>query len=93
MILPGIYKAKKDSSPHLGYICPHLRVPYRDVQAGGDAGIRIHVGNTPCQVDGCIETGTQEDGDAVDYSKTAFDKVMSVTPDEFEVEIAEDFQQ
>src|SRR5271165_3403944 len=42
-IKEGTYSAKLDMSPHMGYVCPHLRVPERDTAAGGDAGIRIHI--------------------------------------------------
>ena len=34
----GVYSARLDKSPHLGYVCPHLQVPDRDTLAGGDAG-------------------------------------------------------
>jgi hypothetical protein len=76
----GLYDAQIDESPRLGYNCPHIRVPLRDEAAGGDAGIRIHIANEPCQLEGCIETGTQLDGDAVDNSRLAFEKLISFLP-------------
>ena len=83
----GTYSAQLDKSPHLGYVCPHLKVPVRDAAAGGDAGIRIHIANTPIQVEGCIATGTCIDGDALDSSRAAFDKMMAVLPQEFSVTV------
>ena len=87
MILPGTYTAKLDASPRLGYVCPHIAVPERDKAAGGDAGIRIHILNEPCQSDGCIGVGTAVDGDAVDTSRVAFDLMMSKLPPSFTVTI------
>lgn len=76
----GAYEAVIDLSPHLKYKCPHLRVPARDSAAGGDAGIRIHIANEPEQVDGCVGVGEAIDGDALDHSKAAFDKLMTLLP-------------
>lgn len=76
----GTYAAVIDLSPHLNYKCPHLRVPARDSAAGGDAGIRIHVANEPCQVDGCIAVGDSIDGDAMDNSGDAFRRLMALLP-------------
>lgn len=81
----GLYDAKLDKSPRLGYVCPHIVVPMRDVAAGGDAGIRIHVANEPAQLKGCIAVGTRKDGDAEDESKKAFDKLMALLPPSFKV--------
>ena len=81
----GLYTAVLDVSPRLGYLCPHIRVPIRDTTAGGDAGIRIHKANQPCQLEGCIATGDSVDGDAVDDSKDAFDRMMSNLPQKFQV--------
>jgi hypothetical protein len=80
MIEVGEYDAVIDLSPRLGYLCPHIRVPDRDQAAGGDAGIRVHILNDPCQSEGCIGTGTIRDGDAVDNSKIAFAAMMSHLP-------------
>ena len=87
-IQEGLYSAKLDKSPHLGYVCPHLKVPERDMAAGGDAGIRIHILNEPCQSDGCIGTGLSIDGDALDNSRAAFDRLMAVLPQEFTVVVS-----
>ncbi len=86
----GVYAAVIDLSPHLKYKCPHLRVPTRDLAAGGDAGIRIHVANEPCQVDGCIACGLSIDGDAIDHSQSAFDKLMALLPPSLTVEVCRD---
>jgi hypothetical protein len=79
-IAEGLYDAVIDVSPRLGYLCPHITVPLRDQAAGGDAGIRIHKLNEPCQSEGCIGPGMKKDGDAEDNSKEAFDKMMSLLP-------------
>lgn len=79
-IEPGTYTARIDLSPRLQYLCPHLIVPDRDQAAGGDAGIRIHIANTPDQVEGCIAVGLAWDNDSVDSSKLAFDKLMALLP-------------
>lgn len=81
----GLYDAIIDVSPRLGYACPHIRVPMRDQAAGGDAGIRIHKANEPCQLEGCIAPGLEKDGDAEDNSKEAFDKLMAKLPPSFKV--------
>lgn len=72
--------AKNDLSPRLQYRCPHIRVPLRDQEAGGDAGLRIHIANDPSQSLGCIFPGEQLDGDAVDQSGLAFNDVMKLLP-------------
>jgi|HubBroStandDraft_1064217.scaffolds.fasta_scaffold727244_1 hypothetical protein len=79
-ILDGTYMAVIDMSPRLQYNCPHIKVPLRDTEAGGDAGLRIHKANEPSQSLGCIFPGTAEDGDAVDDSKDAFNGMMSLLP-------------
>lgn len=79
-IKDGVYTAKVDMSPRLGYMCPHIKVPERDTEAGGDAGLRIHRANEPSQSLGCIFPGEQIDGDAVDDSKDAFDAMMALLP-------------
>ena len=88
-ILDGVYTAKIDLSPRLGYRCPHIAVPLRDVAAGGDAGLRIHKANTPSQSLGCIFPGENLDGDAVDNSGEDFDAMMLLLPpaDAFQVSI------
>lgn len=88
MILAGVYNAKLDLSPRLRYVCPHIAVPERDKAAGGDAGIRIHILNAPCQSEGCVGVGTAVDGDAVDNSRAAFDALISKLPSAFLVNIS-----
>jgi hypothetical protein len=88
MIPEGTYKAKKDMSPRLGYVCPHLEVPSRDEKAGGDAGIRIHILNDPNQSEGCIGAGSQIDGDSIDNSRIAFNRLMIALPEEFAIKIS-----
>lgn len=79
-ILDGMYQTIIDMSPRLQYICPHIQVPLRDTEAGGDAGLRIHKANEPSQSLGCIFPGEQVDGDAVDDSKDAFNSMMQLLP-------------
>lgn len=78
-IAEGLYDAVIDMSPREGYLCPHIHVSDRDFAAGGDAGLRIHVLNLPCQSLGCIGVGTK-DGDALDNSRVSFDRMMSMLP-------------
>ncbi len=85
---PGTYTARLDMSPRLRYVCPHLRVPNRDNQAGGDAGIRIHVANEPHQLCGCLAVGESLGTDWLDHSRIAFDRLMTLLPPEFTVEIS-----
>jgi hypothetical protein len=89
LVLPGTYSAQLDKSPHLGYVCPHLRVPDRDALAGGDAGIRLHVANFASQIRGCVALGLEIGPDCLNHSQAAFDKMMAVLPQEFSVEITE----
>jgi Family of unknown function (DUF5675) len=79
-ILDGDYVAVVDMSPRLKYNCPHIKVPLRDTEAGGDAGLRIHKANEPSQSLGCVFPGEQVDGDAVDDSKDAFNAMMALLP-------------
>lgn len=90
-ILDGDYTAVIDMSPRLQYKCPHIRVPLRDQEAGGDAGLRVHKANEPQQSLGCVFPGEQVDGDAVDDSKDAFNAMMALLPtdgSEFSVSIS-----
>lgn len=81
----GLYDAKLDKSPRLGYVCPHIAVSMRDMAAGGDAGIRIHIFNEPQQSKGCIGVGLRVSGDSVEESKNAFEKLMKLLPPTFKV--------
>jgi len=79
-ILDGTYQAKVDLSPRLQYLCPHIAVPLRDKEAGGDAGLRIHIANFPSQSLGCIFPGLDTADDAVENSHVAFNSMMSLLP-------------
>jgi hypothetical protein len=83
----GLYSAKIDMSPRLGYKCPHIRVPSRDDRAGGDAGIRIHIANFPHELLGCIAPGKAHIENMVTESRTTFTAMMARLPDNFSVEI------
>ena len=90
----GIYDLDIDKSPRLGIFTPHLRVPSRDAQAGGDAGIRIHPANYPHELRGCIAVGTAAEANAVDHSRTAFARLMAIlmeTEEPLTIEISEAF--
>jgi hypothetical protein len=93
-ILDGTYVAVVDLSPRLQYLCPHIRVPLRDQEAGGDSGLRLHIGNFPYQSEGCIFPGLAIDGNGVDNSKAAFESLMTLLPQdgsEFTVNITTSF--
>ena len=80
MIPKGVYPAVKALSPHFGFDTPHLSVP-------GRTYIEIHPANYPSQLEGCIAMGMSLDGDALDYSKEAFEKLMAVLPASFLVSV------
>jgi Family of unknown function (DUF5675) len=77
----GIYPAQKEPSPHFGFETPHLTVPDRTY-------IEIHPANYPLQLEGCIAVGTSIDGDSLDNSDVAFQRMMAVLPQEFTVVVA-----
>lgn len=97
LILPGRYRVTFDESPRLGYVTPHLAVPDRDAAARArgqdEAGIRLHKFNEPEQGEGCIGVGQIIDGDAVDWSKKAFDELMLLTDKNKEtwIEVTEEY--
>jgi len=76
----GTYPARKRDSAHF-----HMRVVGIDVPNRTD--IEIHPANTPVQVKGCIATGSEVDNDALDNSRSAFDKMMGIVPEEFTVRV------
>ena len=80
----GIYTGQVSYSPHFQYNTPHINVPNRTY-------IEIHPANFPSQLEGCVAIGQQLDGDALDYSKKAFDSLMAILPNSFQVEIVESF--
>lgn len=77
----GTYSAHKELSPHFGFETPHLIVPNRTY-------IEIHPANYPLQLEGCIAIGSAVDGDSLDNSDVAFQKMMAVLPQEFTVSIS-----
>lgn len=87
LIDAGSYSARLDKSPHLGYQTPHLQVPKRDLLAGGDAGLRIHVANFPSQLEGCVAVGLSLGLDSVEHSHAAFDSLIKLLPTSFAVTI------
>ena len=90
----GIYDLDIDKSPKLGIFTPHLRVPSRDTEAGGDAGIRVHPANYPHELRGCIAVGTEAEANAVDHSRTAFARLMTVlmaTDEPLTIEVLEEY--
>ena len=90
----GIYDLDIDKSPRLGIFTPHVRVPSRDAAAGGDAGIRLHPANYPGQLLGCIAVGDKAEADAVDHSRTAFARLMTVlmaTDEPLTIEVLEEY--
>jgi hypothetical protein len=74
----GLYDVAFDYSPRFNAIMPHIIVPVRDQEAGGDAGIRIHPANLPEQLEGCIAVGDQEEPDAVDNSRVTFNMLFKL---------------
>lgn len=77
----GTYPTKLAFSGHFQRNTPHLDVP-------GRTYIEIHPANWPSQLEGCIAIGAAIDGDALDSSATTFEKLMTLLPDEFTVEIS-----
>lgn len=77
-ILPGTYTMKFDYSPRFNRTMPHLIVPDRDAEAGGDAGIRIHWGNNPSNYEGCIGVGNGQEGDSIDNTVDTFNKLYTI---------------
>lgn len=81
-INPGTYVVKIDFSPRFNRLLPHVVVPDRDAEAGGDAGIRLHWGNVPANYEGCIGVGNGQDGDSIDNTVTTFNQLYSIIKDE-----------
>jgi Family of unknown function (DUF5675) len=77
----GVYSARLELSPHFGFQTPHIDVPRRTY-------IEIHPANYPLQLEGCVAVGSAIDGDALDSSRSAFDRLISILPQEFTVEVA-----
>lgn len=77
----GTYRGYKRDSAHLGMRVLGIDVPNR-------TDIECHPANTPSQLLGCVAVGSTIDGDALDNSKVAFEKMMSIVPDEFTVVVS-----
>lgn len=85
VIIPaGPYNAQVALSPHFGFDTPHLAVSNRTY-------IEIHPANYPKQLEGCIAVGSQIDGDALDSSRQAFDALIKLLPQQFDVVVSEEF--
>ena len=77
----GVYRGYKRDSAHFGMRVVGIDVPNR-------TDIEIHPANWPHQLDGCIAVGESIGNDALDNSRSAFQKMMLAVPEEFTVEIA-----
>lgn len=80
-ISEGIYRTHMETSPHFGFVTPHLSVE-------GRTCIEIHPANYPTQLEGCISVGTTIDNDTLDNSDAAFEKMMKILPQEFLVKVS-----
>lgn len=78
MIPEGTYRGYKRDSAHFGMRVVGIDVPNR-------SNIECHPANYPSQLLGCVAVGTSRDGDALDNSDAAFDKMMETVPEEFTV--------
>ena len=78
----GTYRGYKRDSAHFSMRVVGIDVPNR-------TDIECHPANTPNQLLGCIAVGTTIDGDALDDSKAAFDKMMLAVPEEFSVIVSQ----
>jgi hypothetical protein len=74
----GLYDIAFDYSPRFNQIMPHIKVPLRDQEAGGDAGIRIHPANFPGELQGCIAVGDKQEPDSVDNSRVTFNTLFKL---------------
>jgi len=74
----GTYRGYKRDSTHFG-----MRVVGIDVPNHTD--IESHPANFPLQLNGCVAVGDKQDGDALDSTRDAFDRMMAAVPEEFTV--------
>ncbi len=74
----GTYPGRKRDSAHFGMRVVGIDVPNR-------TDIECHPANLPLQLNGCIALGESKDGDAIDNSKTAFQRMMNLLPESFAV--------
>jgi Family of unknown function (DUF5675) len=77
----GTYQGYKRDSAHFGMRVVGIDVPNR-------TNIECHPANQPSQLLGCVAVGEMIDNDALDNSRSAFDRMMSIVPDSFTVEIS-----
>lgn len=77
----GTYRGYKRDSVRFG-----MRVVGIDVPSRTD--IECHPANFPLQLDGCIAIGETKDGDALDNSRAAFQRMMAELPETFTVEVS-----
>ena len=77
----GVYCGYKRDSAHFDMRVVGIEVPNR-------ANIECHPANTPSQLLGCIAVGSRIDNDALDNSRSAFDKMMLAVPEKFTVRIS-----
>jgi hypothetical protein len=77
----GTYSGYKRDSQHFGRRVVGIAVPNR-------TDIECHPANWPCQLDGCIAVGESKDGDALDNSESAFERMMAALPESFNVEVS-----
>lgn len=76
----GVYRGCKRDSAHFDMRVVGIDVPNR-------TNIECHPANYPSQLLGCIAIGDKQDGDALDNSRDAFDRMMLALPESFSVEI------
>lgn len=76
----GSYEAHLEYSPHFQTLTPHIAVPSRTY-------IELHPANYPAQLEGCVAIGTTIENGALNSSRAAFDKLMTMLPPQFTVEI------
>lgn len=74
------YPGYKRHSPHLDRTVVGIDVPNR-------TDIEIHNANLPSQLQGCIAVGLAVDGDALDNSIAALEKLLGLLPQTFTVTI------
>lgn len=76
----GSYRGYKRPSAHFHMTVVGIDVPNR-------TDIECHPANLPSQLLGCIAIGESKDGDALDNSRTAFQRMMDALPNSFTVEV------
>jgi hypothetical protein len=78
----GTYHGYKRDSAHFAMRVVGIDVPNR-------TNIECHPANLPSQLLGCIAVAESKDGDALDNSRAAFEKMMATVPDEFTVVVSQ----